>query len=108
MVWKFGALGYCTIGNVKAVLQISEDKFDSELSECISSASALVDGYLACEKLTVPSVVPQILVDATKYFAAWDFRRRRDPGGAEAFWNEATRILAVYLDAEKASYVGSA
>ncbi len=100
-------MGYCTIDNVKAVLQISEDKFDSELSECISSASGLVDGYLACEGLAVPSIVPQVLADATKYFAAWDFRRRRDPVGAEAFWNEATRILAVYLDAEKAPYVGS-
>jgi hypothetical protein len=101
-------LGYCTVANLKAVLQISEDKFDSELSECISSASGLVDGYLACERLTVPSVVvPQVLADATKYFAAWDFRRRRDPVGAEAFWTEATRILGVYLDAEKAPYVGS-
>ncbi len=100
-------MGYCTLDNVKAVLQIGEDKFDSELSDCISSASALVDGYLACEGLTVPSVVPQVLADATKYFAAWDFRRRRDPVGAEAFWNEATRILAVHLDSEKAPYVGS-
>jgi phage gp36-like protein len=100
-------LGYCTVENVKSVLQISEDKFGSELSECITSASALVDGYLACERLTVPSVVPQVLADATKYFAAWDFRRRRDPVGAEAFWNEATRILSIYLDAEKAPYVGS-
>lgn len=100
-------MGHCTLENVKAVLQISEDKFDSELSDCISSGSALVDGYLACEGLTVPSVVPQVLADATKYFAAWDFRRRRDPVGAEAFWIEATRVLSVYLDAEKAPYVGS-
>jgi hypothetical protein len=101
-------LDYCAVANVKAVLQISEDKWDSELSECITSASALVDGLLSREGLTVPSVVPQVLADATKYFAAWDFRRRRDPVGAEAFWTEANRILSVYVDAEKELYVGVA
>jgi hypothetical protein len=101
-------LDYCTVGNVKAVLQLSEDKWDSELSECITSASALVDGFLSREGLTVPSVVPQILTDAAKYFAAWDFRRRRDPVGAEAFWTEANRILAVYVDGEKEPYIGVA
>jgi hypothetical protein len=54
-------LDYCAVANVKAVLQISEDKWDSELSECITSASALVDGLLSREGLTVPSVVPQVL-----------------------------------------------
>lgn len=93
---------------MKAVLQISEDKWNSELSECIASASALVDVFLSREGLTVPSVVPQVLADATKYFAAWDFRRRRDPVGAEAFWTEANRILSVYVDGEKEPYVGVA
>ncbi len=93
---------------MKAVLQTSEDKWDSELSECITSASALVDGFLSREGLTVPSVVPQVLADATKYFAAWDFRRRRDPVGAEVFWAEANRILSVYVDGEKEPYVGVA
>ena len=101
-------MDYCAVANVKAVLQISEDKWDSELSECITSASALVDGLLSREGLTVPSVVPQVLADATKYFAAWDFRRRRDPICAEAFWTEANRILSVYVDAEKELYVGVA
>ncbi|MEM2130446.1 MAG: phage head-tail connector protein [Candidatus Bathyarchaeia archaeon] len=101
-------MGYCTVESVKAVLQISDDKWDSELAECIVSASALVDGFLAREGLAAPSVVPQVLVDAAKFFAAWDFRRRRDPVGAEAFWNEASRILGVYVDSEKGPYVGVA
>jgi hypothetical protein len=101
-------LDYCTLENVKAVLQISDDKWDSELSECVTSASALVDGLLSREGLAVPSPVPQILIDAAKYFAAWDFRRRRDPVGAEAFWNEANRILGVYVDGEKSPYLGVA
>ncbi len=92
--------------NVKAVLQISEDKWDSELSECVTSAGALVDGFLSREGLAMPSPVPQILADSTKYFAAWDFRRRRDPVGAEAFWTEANRLLGVYVDGEKSPYVG--
>ena len=99
-------MDYCTADNVKAVLQISEDKWDSELSECIASASSLVDGFLSREGLAVPSPIPQILVDAAKFFAAWDFRRRRDPVGAEAFWNEANRILSVYVGGEKSPYVG--
>lgn len=92
--------------NVKAVLQIGDDKWDSELPECVTRASALVDGLLSREGLAVPSPVPQILIDVAKYFAAWVFRRRRDPVGAEAFWNEANRLLGVYVDSEKEPYVG--
>ncbi len=109
-LFDFGAglLNYCAVENVKSVLQISDVKWDSELSECITSASALVDGLLSREGLTVPSCVPQMLADATKFFAAWDFRRRRDPVGAEAFWNEANRLIGVYVEAEKQPYVGVA
>lgn len=101
-------MDYCTVENVKAILQITEDKWNSELSECVTSASALVDGLLAREGLTVPSPTPQIIEDTAKYFAAWDFRRRRDPVGAEAFWSEANRILRVYAEAEREPYVGVA
>ena len=101
-------MNYCTIENIKAVLQIVEDKWDDELSECMASANALVDGLLSREGFLTPVVVPQILSDAAKYFAAWDFRRRRDPAGAEAFWTEANRILGIYVEAEKETYVGSA
>lgn len=94
-------MDYCTSDNVKAVLQIGDDKWDSELSECVTSASALVDGLLSHEGLAVPSPVPQILIDSAKYFAAWDFRRRRDPVGAEAFWTEANRLIDVYVGAEQ-------
>jgi hypothetical protein len=103
-----GALGYCTVNEVKLVLQTTEATWDSELAGCVTSATALVDGLLAREGLTVPSPTPQIITDAAKFFAAWDFRRRRDPVGAEAFWTEANRILDVYVDAERESYVGSA
>jgi hypothetical protein len=100
-------MDYCTIENVKNVLQISEDTWNSEILECIASSSALVDGLLSREGLDLPNSAPQILVDAAKFFAAWDFRRRRDPNGAEAFWTEANRVLGVYVDCQKELYVGS-
>jgi hypothetical protein len=56
----------------------------------------LVDSLLKQKDLSVPSPVPQNIADASAYFAAWLFRRRRDPVGAEAFWQEANRFLDVY------------
>jgi hypothetical protein len=96
-----GALGYCTVSEVKLLLQVNEATWDSELAACVTSATALVDGLLAREGLTVPSPTPQMIVDASKFFAAWDFRRRRDPVGAEAFWTEANRLVDVYIGAER-------
>jgi len=103
-------LTYCLVADVKPVLQIdaADTSHDSELGVCVTSASALVDGLLKAKSLTVPAVVPQLVVDAAKFFTAWDFRRRRDPVGAEAFWIEANRILDVYSEAEFEPYVGSA
>jgi hypothetical protein len=100
---------YCDTDAVKGVLQVdlAETKFDAQLADCIISASALVDGFLKPKKLTVPAVVPQLIVDASKYFAAWMFRRSSDPVGAEAFWVEANRFLDAYIAAESPDYVGS-
>ena len=94
---------YCTVADVKPVLQIAADDetYDDELEDCVTSASALIDGLLKKEDLTVPAVVPQLIEDATKYFAAWLFRRPRDPVGAEAFWTEANRFLTAYIEAEQ-------
>lgn len=86
-------MDYCSIGNVKVVLQIGEDMWDSELAESVTSAGALLDGFLCREGLAVPLVVPQVLVDNANFFAAWDFRRHRVPVGAEVFWVEANRVL---------------
>jgi len=103
-------MDYCDKDDVKNVLQVdlAETKFDSLLADCVSSGSGLVDGFLKPKKLTVPAVVPQLIVDASKYFAAWMFRRNSDPTGAEAFWVEANRFLDTYIEAESEAYVGSA
>jgi len=102
-------LEYCTLNEVKSVLQleIEETTHDTELSSCVASASALLDALLKVEGLTVPSVVPQLIVDASKFLVAWDFRRRRDPVGAVAFMEEANKILGAYIQGEKETYVGS-
>ncbi len=99
---------YCTSDDVKDVLQIelAETKYNTQLAGCIVSGSALVDGFLKPKELSVPAVVPQLIKDATKFFAAWMFRRFSDPVGAEAFWEEAHRFLNNYIDAESAAYVG--
>lgn len=103
---------YCEVDDVKPVLQIdvADTTFNDELADCVTSGSALIDGFLKAEGLVVPGTAsfPQLVVDAAKYFAAWGFRRPRDPVDAEAFWVEANRFLQSYIDAESAPYVGVA
>ena len=93
-------MSYCSVSAVKTILRIAESDltFDSELEACVSSASALVDSLLVAEGLTVPSPVPQLVADATAHYAAWLFRRRRDPDGAECFWAEAERLFTAYVE----------
>ena len=102
-------MDYCDKNDVKDVLQIdlAETKFDSQLADCVASGSALVDGLLKPKGLVVPAVVPQLVKDASKFFAAWMFRRFSDSTGAEAFWVEANRFLDAYVEAEFEVYVGS-
>ena len=92
---------YCVLADVKVILQETSTNFDAEIDSCIPSASGLVDGFLKREGLTVPAAVPQLIKDATAHFAAWQIRRRRDPVGAEAFWEEAKRFLTAYIEAER-------
>ena len=70
---------------------------DTELRRCVASASSLVGGLLNAQDLMVPAVVPQILVDSSKYFAAWDFMRKKNPAKAEAFWQKADKLLSDYV-----------
>jgi len=79
-------LGYCTVDDVKQVLQITETTWDFEISAIIPTADARIDAILSKSVLTVPSPVPELIKSASKYFAAWEFRKRRDPAGAEVFF----------------------
>jgi len=89
---------YSEHAGVKVVLQIadSDTTYDDEIDTCITSGDALIDKLLAAHDLTVPASVPQTVEDASVYFAAWLFRRRRDPTGAEAFYAEAMKFIEVY------------
>ena len=100
---------YCTVADVKIILVIdaAETSEDAELAGCVTSGSSLVDGLLKINGLTVPVLVPELIKSAAKNFAAWEYRRRREPDEAEAFWNDAQRFLQAYIDAETEPYVGS-
>ena len=93
---------------MKRILQIGEGdtSLDSEIAEVLPSGDALIVSLLKQKGLTVPSPVPQNIVDTAAYFVAWMIRRSRDPVGAEAFWVEANRFLDAYADAETEIYVG--
>ena len=93
-------MAYSTTADVKLVLHTTESTWDTEIGGCITSADALIDSLLKKQGLTVPTPTPQNINDASKHFAAWLFRRRLDPAGAEAFWKEGDRFLQVYIDAE--------
>lgn len=100
-------MAYSTVVEVKSVLQITESTWDTEITDCITSADALIDSLLKYKDLTVPVSTPQNIKDASKHFAAWLFRRRRDPAGAEAFWEEADKFLQAYINAEEEPYISS-
>ena len=94
---------YCTVALVKTVLQIDpeDESFDDEIEDYITSADALVDSLLKQKDSAVPAETPQNIIDASKYFAAWLFRRPRDPVGAEAFWEEANKFLDAFVNADE-------
>jgi hypothetical protein len=99
---------YCSAQDVEGVIRETlADSFDTLVARCISTGSGLVDGFLKVKDLVVPSVVPVLVVEASAWFAAWEFRRISDPVGAEVFWIEAKRLLDVYAEAEFEAYVGS-
>jgi hypothetical protein len=93
-------LAYCAVADVKAVLDIAaaEVTYDAELTACTVSADALIDSLLEPHDLSVPASVPQNIEDASAHYAAWLFRRRRDPKGAAAFKLEADVFLQAYID----------
>jgi len=99
-------MAYSNVAAVKLVLQIeaADESFDTEIAGCISSADALVDGLLKKVTLTVPDEVPQLIEDASAYFAAWLFKDRRGPdveAVAAKLWEQAHKFLDNYIDTEE-------
>ena len=87
---------------MKPILQINgtDETFDTELTACIVSADAWVDSLLEPHDLAVPASVPQNVKDASVHFAAWLFRKRCDPAGADAFKAEAEEFLDAYIESQ--------
>ena len=94
---------YSVHADVKVILQIPDaiTTFDDEIDGCITSGDALIDKLLEPYEVTVPGSVPQVIEDASTFFAAWLFRRRRDPVGAEAFYAEGRKFLDAYVSDEE-------
>jgi len=100
---------YCIVSDVKSVLHIdaAETSEDSEILECVVDGSDKVRNLLRQAGLPVPvpfdvSEVPQSVRIAAKNFAAWEYRRRRDPDGAQVFYYDAQEALNGYIAAELA------
>jgi hypothetical protein len=105
---------YCAVSDVKPVLhiEVAETSEDAELADIVTDASDKVDRLLQVQDLAVPAEVPTTVKRAAKFFAAWEYRRRRDPEGAQIFWYDAQEAVREYVEAEKAAgvapYVGLA
>jgi hypothetical protein len=99
-------LTYGVVATVKSILQDSSVTYEAEIASCITSSDAYVDSLLRQKGLTVVSPTPQNIVDASNYFAAWMFRKKRDPQSSWIFFTDAERFLNAYCDSQVAT-VGS-
>jgi hypothetical protein len=97
---------YGVVATAKSILQDSTVTYEAEITACITSSDAYVDSLLLQKGLTVSSPTPQNVVDASNYFAAWMFRKKRDPQSSWIFYTDAERFLNAYIDS-KASISGS-
>jgi phage gp36-like protein len=97
-------MAYTTVAAVKVLLQIASEEttYDTEITDCIESAEAIIDSWLMKNGTSMPTPVPKNLEDATTYFAAWLFKRRRTyDQNTTSFWTEATRFFSAYVDAHE-------
>ena len=99
-------MAYSEVADVKLVLLIAaaDVTHDIELGSCIASADALIDGLLKKVSLTVPGTVPQLIADASAYFAAWLFKDRRGPDVdaiAAKLWDQGHKFLDNYIETEE-------
>lgn len=98
---------YGVVATVKSILQDSTVTYEAEIAACITSSDAFVVSLLAQKCLTVPTSTPQNIIDASNYFAAWMFRKKRDPASSWIFYTDAERFLNAYIDSSQVATVGS-
>ncbi len=97
---------YGTLEKVKSLLQVKADEgttWDTEINECIVSGDAIALATLTKSGLTLPETVPQLFVDAANNYAAWLFRRKRDPEAAKQFFLDAESLMQRYIDSVNVS-----
>ncbi len=89
---------YSIIDNVKRVLhfEVDDNEEDEELTDCITSADALIDAMLGGRGLTPPTTTNQNLKDASANFAAYFFKSRR--GGGNDYYFVGMRCLDAYIN----------
>jgi len=95
---------YGVVATVKSILQDSTATYETEIAACITSSDAYVVSLLAQKGLTVPTSTPQNIIDASNYFAAWMFRKKRDPQSSWIFYTDAERFLNAYVDSVLAEH----
>lgn len=93
---------YATLAKVKRILAIEDSDDDIEITECITTADAMVDNYVMAKgKGLRPGASPgQNVIDGSSFYAAWLFRRPRDPTSADAFLKEAEKCLDLWIAAQ--------
>jgi hypothetical protein len=94
---------YGVVATVQRILQDSTVTYEAEIAGCITSSDAFVVSLLLQKGLTVSSPTPQNIVDASNYFAAWMFRKPRDPQSSWIFYTDAERFLNAYCDSQLAT-----
>ena len=97
---------YGVVATVKSILQDSTATYEPEIAACITSSDAFVDSLLRQKGLTVASPTPQNIIDASNYFAAWMFRKKRDPQSSWIFYKDAERFLNAYVEGSEVRLVG--
>ena len=92
---------YCSLADIKTILDLlKEDTYNEELAGCAKTADDLIDKQLEAQDLAV-TAGDETIKNASAYLAAWVFRKRRDPTGAQAFQAEAQRFLDTYVAANE-------
>lgn len=92
---------YSTLDEVKKVLMMTDEAdnlSNEEIAQCALQAKALIDGKLTVKSLSADAT-DQNLKSASSYYAAWLYRKSRDPVGADAFFKEAEQWLTIYIGA---------
>jgi hypothetical protein len=97
---------YGVVVTVKSILQDSTVTYETEIATCITSSDAFVDSLLRQKGLTVASPTPQNIIDASNYFAAWMFRKKRDPQSSWIFFTDGERFLNAYVEGSEVRRVG--